>query len=96
MPKKTETTKSSKEYYDANPDTKKKKDAYNKEFNKKPEQRKKRSELSVLNKKMIKEGKASKGDGKDLSHTKNGIVLKKKSVNRASKSDSAGDKRSRG
>lgn len=96
MPKKTETTKSSKEYYDANPETKKKKDAYNKEFNKKPEQRKKRSELSVLNKKMIKEGKASKGDGKDLSHTKNGIVKKKASINRGSKSAMPGDKRSRG
>lgn len=96
MPKKTSTTKSSKEYYDANPESKNKKDSYNKEFNKKPEQRKKRSELSVLNKKMIKEGKASKGDNKDISHTKDGLVLKKKSVNRGSKSDSPGDKRARG
>jgi hypothetical protein len=96
MPKKTSTTKSSKEYYDESPETKKKKDLYNKEFNKKPEQRKKRSELSVLNKKMIREGKASKGDNKDLAHTKSGIVLKNKSANRGSKSDSPGDKRARG
>lgn len=84
------------EYYDKNPEAKKKKDAYNKEFNKKTEQRKKRSELSTKRKKMIREGKLKKGDSRDLAHTKNGIVLKHKSVNRGSKSDTPGDKRARG
>lgn len=83
-------------YYDANPEAKAKKDAYNKEFNKKPEQRAKRAELSKINREHQKSGKGRVGDGKDASHTKNGVVLKKASVNRGSKSDSAGDKRARG
>lgn len=83
-------------YYDANPEAKAKKDAYNKEFNKKPEQRAKRAELSKINREHQKSGKGRVGDGKDVSHTKNGVVLKKASVNRGSKSDSAGDKRARG
>ena len=83
-------------YYDANPDAKAKKDAYNKEFNKKPEQRAKRAELSKINREHQKSGKGRVGGGKDVSHTKNGVVLKKASVNRGSKSDSAGDKRARG
>ncbi len=83
-------------YYDANPEAKAKKDAYNKEFNKKPEQRAKRAELSKINREHQKSGKGKVGDGKDVSHTKNGVMLKKASVNRGSKSDSAGDKRARG
>lgn len=83
-------------YYDSNPEAKAKKDAYNKEFNKKPEQRAKRAELSKINREHQKSGKGKVGDGKDVSHTKNGMVLKKASVNRGSKSDSAGDKRARG
>jgi len=41
-------------------------------------------------------GTYGNGDGKDASHTKNGVVMKKASVNRGSKSDTAGDKRARG
>lgn len=33
---------------------------------------------------------------KDVSHTKNGTTLKPKSVNRGSKTDTAGDRRARG
>lgn len=83
-------------YYDANPEAKAKKDAYNKEFNKKPEQRAKRAELSKINREHQKSGKGRVGDGKDVSHTKNGVVLKKASINRGSKSDSQGDVRARG
>ena len=68
-----------------------KKAAYQKEFNKKPEQRKRRSELTMLNRKM-----GTKGDGKDVSHTSKGVVLKPQSINRGSKTDSAGDRRARG
>ncbi len=93
MPKKTATTKSSKEYYDANPKSKEKKKAYRKKFNAKPENIKKRAELVKINRKA---GTYGNGDGKDASHTKNGIVMKKASVNRASKTDSPGDVRSRG
>ena len=80
-------------YYDKNPAAKAKKDAYNKEFNTKPEQRAKRSELVKANR---DKGTYGNGDGKDLSHTPKGLVSKKQSVNRGSKSDMPGDKRARG
>jgi hypothetical protein len=88
--------KKSAKYYAANPESKAKKDAYNKEFNRKPEQRAKRAELVKVNREHQKSGKGKISDGKDASHTKNGIVLKPASVNRASKSDTLGDKRARG
>jgi hypothetical protein len=80
-------------YYASNPEAKAKKDAYNKEFNKKPEQRAKRSELVKVNRDR---GTYGNGDGKDASHTKKGIVMKSASANRGSKSDTAGDRRARG
>lgn len=80
-------------YYKANPESKAKKDAYNKEFNRKPEQRAKRAELVKVNRER---GTYGNGDGMDASHTKKGIVMKKASVNRGSKTDSSGDKRARG
>ena len=83
-------------YYHTHPEARKKKAEYDKEFNKKPEQRKKRSELTQINREHDKKyGKESRR-GKDASHTKNGIVYKKSSVNRGSKSDTAGDRRARG
>ena len=85
--------KKSAKYYAANPESKAKKDAYNKEFNRKPEQRAKRAELVKVNRER---GTNGNGDGKDMSHTSKGIVMKKASANRGSKSDSAGDKRARG
>lgn len=83
-------------YYKDNPKAKAKKDEYQKEYNKKPEQVKKRVELNKANRKSHKNGTSSVGDGKDQSHTKNGMVLKPQSVNRGSNKDSAGDKRARG
>lgn len=83
-------------FYASNPEAKAKKDAYNKEFNKKPEQRAKRAELSKINREHQKSGKGKVGDGKDVSHTKRGVVLKPATVNRGSKSDTSGDKRARG
>jgi hypothetical protein len=83
-------------YYHTHPAARKKKAEYDKEFNKKPEQRAKRTELTQHNREHDKKyGKASR-KGKDASHTKSGIVYKKSSVNRGSKSDSAGDRRARG
>ncbi len=84
------------DYYKKNPEAKAKKDAYNKEFNRKPEQRAKRAELVKVNREHQKSGKGRIGDGKDASHTKNGIVLKPASVNRGSSADSPGDRRARG
>jgi hypothetical protein len=88
--------KKSAKYYASNPEAKAKKDAYNKEFNRKPEQRAKRAELVKVNREHQKSGKGRIGDGKDASHTKNGIVLKPASVNRGSKSDTRGDRSARG
>lgn len=83
-------------YYRSHPLARRKKAAYDKKFNQKPEQRRKRSELTVKNRQHDRKyGKASR-KGKDLSHTSRGLVYKKSSVNRGSKSDSAGDRRARG
>lgn len=83
-------------YYRSHPKARAKKRAYDAKFNKKPSQRKKRSELTIKNRQHDKKyGKASRA-GKDLSHTKNGLVYKKSSVNRGSKSDTSGDRRARG
>lgn len=83
-------------YYRTHPKARAKKKAYDKKFNQKPEQRKKRSELTQHNREHdSKYGKSSRA-GKDASHTSHGIVYKKSSVNRGSKKDSAGDRRARG
>lgn len=83
-------------YYRTHPEARKKKAAYDKKFNAKPEQVEKRVELKKHNREHDeKYGKASR-KGKDASHTSHGIVYKKSSVNRGSKSDTAGDRRARG
>ena len=79
-------------YYASNPKARAKKKAYDTEFNKKPEQRAKRSELVTERRKRGIYGKG----GKDVAHTSEGLVLKSPSANRGSKTDSAGDRRSRG
>ncbi len=85
--------KSSAEYYKENPESKAKKYEYQKKYNAKPEQRAKRSELVKINR---EKGTYGNGDGKDASHTKKGIVMKKASVNRGSKTDMPGDRKTRG
>lgn len=72
----------------------KRKQAYDKKFSAKPEQVKKRMESNNARRKAKANGKDI--EGKDASHTKNGIVFKPISVNRGSKSDSQGDKNARG
>jgi hypothetical protein len=84
------------EYYRTHPKARAKHVAYQKEYNKKPSQVKKRSELTQHNREHDKKyGKSSRA-GKDASHTKNGIVYKPSSVNRGSKTDMSGDRRARG
>ena len=84
------------EYYRTHPKAREKKKEYDTKFESKPEQVKKRVELKRHNEEHDKKyGKASRA-GKDASHTSHGIVYKPKSVNRGSKSDSAGDRRARG
>jgi hypothetical protein len=59
-------------------------------------QKKKRAGRNNARRKAIKNGTVKKGDGMDMSHTKNGVVKKPRSVNRGSKKDMPGDKRARG
>lgn len=68
-------------YYKENPEAAAKKRKYQKEYNKKPSQVKKRVELARENRKR---GTYGNGDGLDVSHTKKGtMVLEKLSKNRA-------------
>jgi hypothetical protein len=80
-------------FYATHPEARAKKAAYDKRNDARPERRARRAELTKINR---EKGTAGNGDGKDWSHTKNGVVMKKASVNRGSRSDSAGDKRARG
>lgn len=83
-------------YYRTHPKARKKHQEYQAEYNKKPEQVEKRVECITHNREHDKKyGKASR-KGKDASHTNHGIVYKKSSVNRGSKTDQAGDRRARG
>lgn len=83
-------------FYRTHPKARAKKHAYDAKYNKKEESVKKRVELIKINREHDKKyGKASR-KGKDASHTKHGIVYKKSSINRGSKSDMPGDRRARG
>ena len=74
--------KSSAQKYRDNPESYRKKHAYDKKYNRRPEQRKKRSELVTARRKAKRMGMAL--TGKDLSHTKGGgLVLEDSRKNRA-------------
>tara|TARA_R110002072_G_scaffold194685_1_gene352071 strand:- start:772 stop:1050 length:279 start_codon:yes stop_codon:yes gene_type:complete len=78
--KRTGKSKSSK-YYDENPEARKKKNNYMKEYNKDPKKVKYRTELNRANRKA---GTYGNKDGLDMSHTKKGTLVKEKaSTNRA-------------
>lgn len=63
----------------------------NRNFNSKPEEKKRRAKRNAARRKMIKSGRAHKGDGKDVSHNDNNpnnnsssnLSLKSKSSNRS-------------
>lgn len=80
-------------FYATHPESKAKKAAYDKKNDARPERKARRAELVKINR---DKGTYGNGDGKDWSHTSKGMVMKKASVNRGSKSDTAGDKRARG
>jgi len=67
-----------------------------KKFQSSEEQKKKRAGRNKARRKAMKNGTVKKGDGYDMSHTRNGVVKKPRSVNRGSKSDTPGDVRARG
>jgi hypothetical protein len=80
-------------HYDESPSSRAAKAKYQKAYNAKPENVKKRSTLNKINRDR---GTYGNGDKKDASHTKNGVVMKPQSVNRGSTKDSPGDRRARG
>ena len=80
-------------YYESHPEARKKRLEYQSEYNKKDREVKKRVELNRENRKR---GTYGDHDGKDLSHTKWGFVMKRASENRGDSNDMPGDKRSRG
>ena len=68
-------------YFAENPEARKKKNEYNKEYHSTPSRIKYRKELNAANRKSKTYGN---GDGKDKSHTKSGkLVSEKASTNRA-------------
>tara|TARA_R100000734_G_C3290417_1_gene82304 strand:+ start:210 stop:452 length:243 start_codon:yes stop_codon:yes gene_type:complete len=69
------------EYYKKNPEARKKRLEYQKEYNKRPGQKAKRAELNRLNR---EKGTYGNGDKKDVSHRRNGSTfLECQSKNRA-------------
>lgn len=78
-PPKAKNPKKTARFYRDNPESKEKKDAYNKKYNAKPAEKEKRAELA---KERRDRGVMGKG-GDDMSHTKDGkIVPESPSVNR--------------
>lgn len=70
--KSTGKSKSAK-YFAANPEARAKKNEYNKEYHSSEERNKYRAELNMANRKA---GTYGNGDGKDMSHTKDGKLTK--------------------
>jgi len=83
-------------FYASHPKSRKAKQAYDADFNKKPDQVKKRVELNAYNKKATKAGRNRVGDKTDASHKGGKIVgYASQSANRGDRNNSAGDRRSR-
>lgn len=57
-------------HYKKNPASKKKKAAYDKKYGASPEQKKNRAKRNSARATMVKAGKVTKGDGKDVDHKK--------------------------
>ena len=82
------------QYYATHPEARAKRLEYQAEYNKRADQLKKRIELNKINRDR---GQYGDGDGKDMSHKKNGRVIEESaSKNRGSKSNAPGDVRARG
>lgn len=80
-------------YYKDNPEARKRRLEYQREYNKSDAQVAKRVELNRENRKR---GTYGDKNGMDLAHTKRGYVMKRASVNRADNDDMPGDRRARG
>lgn len=90
QPKKS-LSKSAK-YYRDHPEARKKKQAYDAKLNRRPEQRKKRSQLVAERRKRGIYGKG----GKDVSHEKGGTRLRSVKSNRGNSKNTKGDRNARG
>lgn len=62
--------KSSKEYYDKSPASKRKKKAYDTKYQSSPEQKKRRAKRNKARAKAISQGKVHKGDNLEVHHPK--------------------------
>ena len=60
--------KSSKEYYERNPNSKRKKKSYDKKYGASSEQKKRRALRNKSRRAAVAAGRAKKGDGKDVHH----------------------------
>lgn len=67
-------------YFQNNPEAKAKKDAYNKEYHSSSERKSYRAKLNKANRRA---GTYGNGDGKDMSHGKDGLRKESQSKNRA-------------
>lgn len=82
------------EFYRKNAKARAKKNAYQKEYNATPEEKKRRAENNRNRRKFKAAGKDL--EGKDIAHTKDGLRVKSIKANRGSSSDTPGDRRARG
>nr|DAQ05517.1 MAG TPA: hypothetical protein [Crassvirales sp.] len=93
-PKKQGKLSRSAQYYRDHPEAREKKKETDTKINRRPEQRKKRAELSQKNREYDKKhGKGSRA-GKDYDHATNSYVSS--STNRGRKNGTKGDKKARG
>lgn len=87
--KSTGKSKSAK-YFAANPEARAKKNAYNKEYHSSPERNKYRAKLNMANRAA---GTYGNGDGKDLSHKKNGRLSKESASSNRARNGKGNNKR---
>lgn len=81
-------------YYRENPEARKKRQEYQKKYDKRKAQRIKRARLNRENRRR---GTYGNGDGLDVSHMSNGRTrLEKQSKNRGNRTRTCGDRRARG
>ena len=86
--------KATAKFYATHPEARKKRLEYQADYNKRPEQLRKRIELNKINRDR---GQYGDGDSRDMSHKPGGrIVEESASKNRGSKTNAPGDVRSRG
>ena len=87
--KSTGKSKSAK-YFASHPEAKAKKNAYNKEYHSTPERNKYRAKLNMANRAS---GTYGNGDGKDMSHTKDGRLSRESASRNRARNGKGNNKR---